>query len=840
MKAKLHRFVGSRYLGRLSAVGTVTAAIVVIGCDRVEDDVFTQIPADPTASPTITATATPAPPTPTPTPTPPTATPTPTPTPTPTATPTPLERATGEFLQTFDDLRPGIVGVSRGSVEGTGFVVGLTPGARATIVTSAEIVGEGSILVVDAQGQTYTATVLAEDSERDLAVLRICCSTDLIALPLALDESPADVSFVFAARNPPSAGGATVTGGEVIATWQDILSGRGIIEMDTPVDSGHMGGPLFGISGRVAGIVTLREVLSETSEIADGVSFAVEAETLWTSLPASQGLWGVLGEQEPATSPNPESSSVSGKPLDMDVVYGGVLQVAYTGEGSYSTWEENSDIASQTMHPLHNMLIQPRTWGDNDDLGDGAFFELAPDLATGWRISADGLEYAFSLREGNEWSGGTPITCNDVKWSFDTIRTGAGLQQSPRAFHFLAVQAISCPDELTVVFVLRYPKPSILDIIALPQNVIRPAHVYEGTNLDLLRDELPTVTSGPFQVVQWHPEELYAFERNDDYWDEPLPYLDGIELHLIFRDSITTAIRTGRLHIGNTVGFSGDDAEGLMRGCGEDVCQFWDRVTSPSFGSAVFLNRTIAPWNDPAVSEAIALAIDNDSLLATARSNWGVLPTGCGFYPGSEWAMPADRCSAIPGYADVFGMSNAEADKTRAKKLLATAGYAPRELEVELSVWQPILNDSAAVAHALYQIEISAEINALDSMLAYSVWADGDFEIGLHGFGIAGVDPDLLLYEHFYTGGSSNYGGYSNPEFDDLVDQMSMTRDFDERRELAWDAMEIALNDQAKIILLHDSYLPVTGAAVQGYLPGPDVLARHGPLNRYDHVWLGG
>ena len=103
---------------------------------------------------------------------------------------------------------------------------------------------------------------------------------------------------------------------------------------------------------------------------------------------------------------------------------------------------------------------------------------------------------------------------------------------------------------------------------------------------------------------------------------------------------------------------------------------------------------------------------------------------------------------------------------------------------------------------------------------------------------MASVDPEILLYEHFYTGGSRNYGRYSNPEFDDLVDRMSMTRDFDERRELAWDAMEIALNDQAKIILLHDLYVPVTGAAVRGFLPSPDFLARYGPLNRYDHVWL--
>ena len=181
------------------------------------------------------------------------------------------------------------------------------------------------------------------------------------------------------------------------------------------------------------------------------------------------------------------------------------------------------------------------------------------------------------------------MTCSDVKWSFDTIRTGEGLELSPRAIYFNGVETITCADDRTVVFVLNRPSPAILDIIALPQNIIRPAHVYEGTSLDSLRDELPLVTSGPFRVTDWLPEQKYVFERDDDYWDEPLPYLDGIELHLMDRDAIATALRTGRVHIGSTVGFSGGDADELLAECGEDACQFWDPpIVSSSLGSALF------------------------------------------------------------------------------------------------------------------------------------------------------------------------------------------------------------------------------------------------------------
>ena len=68
------------------------------------------------------------------------------------------------------------------------------------------------------------------------------------------------------------------------------------------------------------------------------------------------------------------------------------------------------------------MLIKPRTWGDRDDFRNQVYFELHPDLAESWEQSEDGRAYTFILRDGVNWSDGVPVTCNDIKWSFDTIR----------------------------------------------------------------------------------------------------------------------------------------------------------------------------------------------------------------------------------------------------------------------------------------------------------------------------------------------------------------------------------------------------------------------------------
>ncbi len=748
-----------------------------------------------------------------------------------------------EFMETFEELRPGIVGVSRGAVEGTGFVIGVTLGGRATFVTSAAFGEWNDIVVVDSHGETYAPTLIDVNPQLDMAIFRICCSSELAALHLAEDDPAEAGDFVFPIVYAPRSSAATFSSGEVVTNWQEMESGRGIIAFDAPIDTGNMGGPLIKTSGSVAGIVTVGDVFSASGEPANGGSFSIDLATLRTALPASQELTGSFGEKEPSPTADSASSSVSGKPVDEDAEYGLVLQVAYAYQvsRSFSTWEGGNGrggVGTQAMQPLHNMLIQTRTWGDLDDFREAAYFELGPDLADGWQVSTDGLEYAFNLRDSLEWSDGTAITCNDVKWSFDTIRTGEGLDQSPRAINFRNVEAITCADDLTVVFVLNDHDPTILESIALPQNIIRPAHVYEENFLSALRDEIPSVTSGPFEGSEWIPDESYRFERNVDYWDEPFPYLDGVELHLMDDDAIATAMRTGRIHIGSAVGMAGSAAGSLLQECANDVCQFWDKVTGSSFGSAVFINREREPFDDPRVGEAVALAVDNQFYIDSVRRGWGVLPTGCGFYPTSSWAMPTNRCRRIPGYGDVLGSSTVKEDKEDAVRLLANSDYDETRVRLELSVWSEIQEDILSLSQDLELVGFNLLFHVLETRAAQRLWEGGNFDIGINRFEIAGLDPNLFMYELFHSNGSSNYGGYSNTDVDEFIDRMSTTLDVEERRELAWDAMETALREQAVIIVAHEVYQPITSTAVRGFMPGPDVLARYGPQNRYDHVWL--
>jgi peptide/nickel transport system substrate-binding protein len=547
------------------------------------------------------------------------------------------------------------------------------------------------------------------------------------------------------------------------------------------------------------------------------------------------------GSQTPTSSgggtAGQTETSVSGIPLDPNAKMGGIIQTAEDTEGpTFSNWEEAAGIAPFATHPLLNMLVRPRTWGTEEDYRNNAFFELHPDLATEWEQSADGRAWTFKLRDGVAWSDGVPLTCADVKWSFDSIATGEGLQRSPRGTHFLALDNIQCPDDRTVVFNLKYPKPAFLEVLGMPYHVIRPAHTYQG-NTDLMRQQPPNPTTGPFVLQQWLPGESYTFVRNPNYWDKPLPYLDGIELSILATNAQVAALRAGRLDMGAPNGYSSAEADTLIAQC--SACQIWPRNIASDLSPGVFLNKERQPWNDPVINEALALAFDNKKYLATATGGWGELDTGCGFYPTGPWAMPAERCGQITGYSDVFG-GDPEADKERARQLLADAGYAPGELVVNVRFWSIVAEGGSVppIIEDINAIGIRAEAEILETARAYAAWTDADFDIGVHGFWVAGLDPDIILYEQFYTGSDRNYNRYANPEFDRLVNEMSQTIDPELRKQRAWDAMEVALQDQAKIILGHSVYVPVMGKRVQGLMPALNYLAGYGPQNRYDHTWL--
>lgn len=120
---------------------------------------------------------------------------------------------------------------------------------------------------------------------------------------------------------------------------------------------------------------------------------------------------------------------------------------------------------------------------------------IVGDLAESWDISEDGLTYTFHLRPDAVWSDGTPVTAQDVVFTFDAINNDA--VASPRRGDFASVASWAVVDDQTVEVTM-----SALDctILANIGTGIIPAHVY-GSDPEAIPENpentAPTVVSGP-------------------------------------------------------------------------------------------------------------------------------------------------------------------------------------------------------------------------------------------------------------------------------------------------------------------------------------------------------
>ena len=333
------------------------------------------------AIPTATLTPTPTPvPTPTPTPTPvPTPTPTPTPVPTPTPTVTPQPTATPvptpNLAAIVERARPAVVRITTNIGAGSGviFDAGGSPGS-ALILTNYHVVQGVSTISVTVQDLIiYDATLLGVDAQRDLAVLRVCCSGSFQILPFGDASAVQAGSTVITIGYPLGLSGeATVTSGIVSATRFNSQLNRWEIQTDAPINPGNSGGPLLTTEGKVIGINTF--VIRSTSDISvEGFGFAVSEVTIQVALPALRTP-SIL----PTSTPTPQpSSSTRFGPVDGTMLHDaedGFIEIHASGvtltdthvaarfQNPYSTqegsWDYGFMIRRSGLNEFHAIYIR--------------------------------------------------------------------------------------------------------------------------------------------------------------------------------------------------------------------------------------------------------------------------------------------------------------------------------------------------------------------------------------------------------------------------------------------------------------------------------------------------
>src|SRR5262249_6698647 len=294
------------------------------------------------------------------------------------------------------------------------------------------------------------------------------------------------------------------------------------------------------------------------------------------------------------------------------------------------------------------------------------------DLAQSWTVAPDLLTYTFKLHSGVTFHDGTPLTSQDVKATYDRLRNPPQGVVSTRKATFADIGTIETPDPLTVVFKMKSVNASMLEHFASPWNVIYAAK-------DLAADPASPRTkingTGPFIFVEHVKGGHVAGKKNDSYFKQGLPYLDGWKgVFTLQAAAMLNALQGGQV-LAEFRGISPAERDRLTAAMGDRI-----RIEESSWtlNLLVCFNVEKKPFDDVRVRRALVLAIDRWggsqglSRISTLRSVGGVIR------PGSPFATPEAELVKLPGFSKNIAASRAEA-----KRLLAEAGVP----NLEFTLW---------------------------------------------------------------------------------------------------------------------------------------------------------
>jgi peptide/nickel transport system substrate-binding protein len=451
---------------------------------------------------------------------------------------------------------------------------------------------------------------------------------------------------------------------------------------------------------------------------------------------------------------------------------------------------------------------------------------IQPELATSWAWSDDKTRLTFKLREGVKWHDGKPFTAKDVVCTLDKLQEKSDdkFRKNPRQIWFHNLKEVMANGDHEVGFQLKRPQASFLALFAAGYNPVYPCHVSAAD----MRTK--PVGTGPFKFVEFKSNESVKVVRNPDYWRKGHPYLDGIDWRVISnRSTRALAFVAGEFDMTFSLDLTVALTKDVQSQLPKAICEL--QPTNNSFN--LIVNREAAPFNNPRIRSALALALDRKAFVDIITDGKGKIGGVMLPPPEGLWGMPPEVAAHLPGYG-------ADVEKSRAegRKIMEGLGYsASNPLRIKVSTRNvPLYRDPAVILiDQLKHIHVAAELDVIDTSVWFPKVARGEYSVGLNLTAAAIDDPDVNFYENYACGSERNYTKYCNPEVEKLVDQQSRETDAGKRRALVWEVEKKLAEDVARPIIAQG----VAGLCWQPYVK--NFTLHHNSLYnnwRFDDVWL--
>ncbi len=420
--------------------------------------------------------------------------------------------------------------------------------------------------------------------------------------------------------------------------------------------------------------------------------------------------------------------------------------------------------------------------------------KIIPCLAERWEIQENGTAYVFYLRKGVKFHDGENFNAYAVKKHFDYV-----LNSSLRNVGMFKgiLKEVQVLDEYTVKLKLFQPYAPIMYRLATSSAawILSPRAIEQYGNDPATFGKNP-VGTGPFIFKEWKVGEKIELVRNPNYWQQGLPYLDGIVFSVVSEDvSRVTQVRAGDADI------MYNPPPALISALEQD-----SRLTVKTIPTVrviyIGINGRSAPLNDVRVRQALNYAIDREKLCK-------VIMRGM--------ARPADSplSSITYGYVST-GLY--PYDPQKAKQLLKEAGYT-NGLKLELITPKGrYLNDyetAVALQGMFKEVGIILDVKPMEwgtyvAKILSNKPEDWDYQLFLLGWAPGTAEGHWVLFPLFHSmnqmssaQGTAKYNNffYSNPKVDELIDKIGIELDEKRLMEYYAQAQKTILQDAPAIFL---------------------------------------
>ncbi|MET3809217.1 peptide/nickel transport system substrate-binding protein [Arthrobacter sp. UYEF3] len=362
--------------------------------------------------------------------------------------------------------------------------------------------------------------------------------------------------------------------------------------------------------------------------------------------------------------------------------------------------------------------------------------------------------YRVTLREGAKFHNGTPVTAEDVVFSFTRIMDPANKSLFSQFIPF--IKDVKAVDAKTVEFSLSYAFPAFPQRISVVKIVPKALTNFPVGSDQLKAFDAKPVGTGPYKLISAVKDDKIVFEANADY-NGPMPALAKGMTWLLLSDAAArvTAMQSGRVQAMEDVPYL--DMDGLKSKATVESVQ--------SFGMLFLMfNCAKAPFDNKLVRQALHYGLDKDSIIKKALF-------------GNAKAASSYFQEGHPDYVKAKNVYGYDAQK--AADLLKQAGVTNLEFELLTTDTAWVKDVAPLMLESWNKIPgVKVSLKNLQSGALYSdrvgkadfsvVAAPGDPSV-------FGNDADLLL-SWFYAGDTWMKGrAYwaATPERAKLVDLMA-------------------------------------------------------------------